>query len=351
MFAYIGGYAKKGGGIRCAQLDPVTGKLADLRMVAKAPNPSYLAVARGGSRLYASLETEWHRGKPGGAMAAYSINGRTGELQALGRQSTGGAFPCHVSVNGSGGQLFAANYGHGTVTVFPLAGDGSILKPSCVIKHRGSGPDTARQEGPHAHCAIAMPDGKLLVADLGIDRVQAYRLDAAGRAALDQRSSIILVPGSGPRHLVIHPNSIFVYVITELTNKVAAFEYQAEESTFHELCYVPTLPPDYPGWSWGAAVRVHPAGHTLYASNRGHDSIALFHIDGSGLLNPAGHVPSGGAWPRDIALTPDGRFLYAACEHSDAITAFSVDGETGELSPLGVVAEVPSPTSVVFAGE
>jgi 6-phosphogluconolactonase len=94
---------------------------------------------------------------------------------------------------------------------------------------------------------------------------------------------------------------------------------------------------------------VSSSGRFLYASNRGHDTVAVFQVDASsGQLTAIQQVSTGGSWPRNFALDPTGRFLLVANERSHSILSFRVDTETGRLTPTGEKAEIPSPVCIRF---
>jgi 6-phosphogluconolactonase (cycloisomerase 2 family) len=110
------------------------------------------------------------------------------------------------------------------------------------------------------------------------------------------------------------------------------------------------LPATFTGNSRAAGIAVDRAGRTVYASNRGHDSIAVFRIDPTtGLLDFAGADTSQGRTPRFFTLAPDGRILFALNEDSDTIVAFAVDPATGRLTPTGASVKSGSPVCMVFS--
>jgi 6-phosphogluconolactonase len=132
---------------------------------------------------------------------------------------------------------------------------------------------------------------------------------------------------------------------------VIAFEFDATRGTLKEIHTLSTLPEDYEETSqeksWVADVHVHPSGRTLYVSNRGHDSIAVFDIDrNSGELTAAGYMSTKGQYPRNFAVDPDGKFLLAANQNSDDLYVFRIDAKTGALEDTGYGAEIPTPVCI-----
>lgn len=346
---YIGSYSSPSGeGIYTFILDRSSGKLTRACSPVRIENPSYLAMSADGGCLYSVLETKTYRGEKGGGVAAFSVDA-SGGLSPLGGQPTLGEDPCYLSVDGRGEYLLAANYSGGSMAVFPLAKDGSILPQSSLTVHSGSGPVPERQSEPHVHCTDFTPGERFVFAvDLGLDAVKLYRLDRArGTVRPEPGAEMKLRPGSGPRHAVFRDALRTAYVVNEIASDLAVFRY-GEDYRFEPLQYLSTLPAGFRGENTAAAVRLSPDGRFLYASNRGHDSIAAFRIRGDGLLEPAGFFPSGGRGPRDFAIDPRGEFLLAANEKSGNVSVFRLDRETGIPEPAGESVSLHSPVCVRF---
>lgn len=349
---YLGSYTTSGGGegiYRC-RLDAASGELR-VEEATPAVDPSFLALDAPRRRLYAVNEVAEHAGQPGGAVSAFSVDPQTGALALLNQQSTRGAEPCHLALEPGGRCVLVANYGAGSAAVLPLAPDGSLRAASCVVQHTGRGPHPERQTAPHAHCVVPDAAGRhAFVVDLGIDRVQRYRLDAdAGRLEVAPPDGVALPPGAGPRHLAFHPAGRLAFVANELDSTVAVLGYDEATAALRVLQTISTLPAGFSGENFPAELQVAPSGRFLYLSNRGHDSLAVFGIDaGRGQLTPLQHEPTGGAWPRHFALDPGGRLLLVANQRSGSLAAFRVDPASGRLSRLGPTAQVPAPVCVRF---
>ena len=283
---YIGTYTgAKSKGIYVSRLDLSTGTLSAPVLAAESANPSFLAVHPARDFLYAVNEIGTYEGKPAGSVSAFAINRETGALSALNRQSSMGGGPAHLTVDHGGRNVLVANYGGGSVAVLPIGPDGALKPATAFIQHTGSSVNPARQKQPYAHSVnVDSSDRFAYVADLGIDKVMIYRLDAAkGTLAASEPPFAATQPGSGPRHLALHPQGRFAYVINELQNSVTAFARDPERGGLTSLETISTLPPEekpLPNYST-AEVLVHPSGRFLYGSNRGHDSIAVFSIDRS----------------------------------------------------------------------
>jgi 6-phosphogluconolactonase len=245
--------------------------------------------------------------------------------------------------------VVAANYGSGSVPVYPVLEDGSLGPAAQVLQHQGSSVNPERQEGPHAHAAMFDRDNRYaFVADLGLDKVMVYDFDSTkGELTPHDPPSAPLHAGAGPRHMAFHPNRRFCFVINEIDTTITLFTY--DRGMFTPLQTLSTLPPgSYPGSSC-AAIRVSPSGRFVYGSNRGHDSIAIFSFDeAEASLASIGHEHTQGKTPRDFAIDPTGTFLLAANQDSDTVVTFRIDEHTGRLQGTGHVAEVPSPVCLRF---
>ena len=350
-FVYVGTYTGAAAkGIYAFRFQPSTGKTTPIELAAETVNPSFLAVHPNNRLLYAVNEVSNYEG-PNGSVSAYSIDTSTGRLTFLNRASSGGNDPCHVAVDRSGKWLTAANYGSGSVSVLPIGPDGKLGEISSMVRHSGSGKDPRRQKSPHAHSVNLSPDNRfLLVPDLGIDKIMIYRLDAAtGKLEANDPPFAGLDPGSGPRHLAFHPNGRFVYQINELNSTITTFVYDPVLGTLRDSATLSTLPSGFKGASTTAEIEVHPNGKFLYASNRGHDSIAVFAVKGNGgRLEPIEFVPTKGKTPRQFAIDPTGNYLFAANQHSDEVILFRIDPTRGTLTATGAVLKIPAPVCVVF---
>lgn len=345
---YFGTYTRGGDsrGIYLAKLDAEKGTLADPVLAAEVMNPSFLEIAPSGKTIYSVSEVADFEG--GGAVSAFRIRG-DGTLELLNRQPSGGAGPCHVSTTSDGRIVAVANYGAGSVSSYLVKEDGSLSPPASTIQHAGNSVHPKRQQGPHAHSINFSPDDRFAyAADLGTDSIFVYAVDP-GTGGLEQVSETKLPPGSGPRHFAFRPDGKFAYVINEMTLTVTAFSVNADTGALTEIQEIDTLPEGTEKQGSTAEVVVHPTGAFLYGSNRGHDTIAVYSIDGaSGKLERVENEPIQGEVPRNFAITPDGRHLLAAGQKSGTVAVFSIDAKTGELEFTGSRIEVGSPVCVRF---
>ena len=343
---YVGTYATgQSDGIYRLRLDLATGTLAEAGDPVPAVNPSWLVVHPSRRFLYAVNETGASREDAPGGVSAFAVDPASGGLAFLNRQPSGGAAPCYLSLDDQGRHLFVANYWGGTAAVFPLGADGRIGPASATVRHEGANP-TPRDPGPHAHSVDLDPANRFaFVADLGLDRVYAYRFDAArGRLTPNDPPFLALPPGAGPRHLAFHPDGRHAYLIDELASTLTTLDYDPGAGRFTAREALTTLPAGYAGKSSAAEVAVRADGQFVYGSNRGHDSIAIFAVDGAtGRLSPLGHEPTRGRTPRHFAIDATGTFLLAANQGSDTVVVFRIDAASGRLAPVGPPTPVPSP--------
>ena len=350
MFLYTGAYTKppqgRAAGIGVYRFDPETGNLDHVQTVGDIVNPSYLAVGARERNLYAVAETEGE-----GSVVAYTRDPKSGTLRELNRQASRGAGPCHLSIDASGQFVLVANYGGGSIAALPIADDGSLQPATGMIQHEGSSINPDRQREPHAHMIAPSPDGRFVFAtDLGIDRVIAYTLDAAGQLIPVPDAGASAEPGSGPRHFAFAPDGETMYVINELTSTLTAFAYDAESGRLELGQTVSTVPDGFSGINWCAHVVVSPDGRFVYGSNRGHDSIAIWAVDGEdGQLSSLDHVPSGGETPRNFTLDPSGAWLLVANQDSDNVVVMGRDAQTGLLADPTAIVDVPTACCLVFA--
>jgi 6-phosphogluconolactonase len=336
------------------ELDISTGELSKLDSFTGTSGASYLAVSPDNQFMYAvNSETDPETGNQ--KVTSFSIHKQTGALKLLNSQSAEGRGPCHISVHPSGKYVFTANYSSGTIAVHPVNEDGSLATASDVEQHEGMGPDAERQEAAHAHFICADPAGKYVLAvDLGIDKVMNYRFDEnTGELSPNPDQPYFkTAPGAGPRHLDFHPSGKYLYVLNELNGTLTACSYDKNHGVISEINTLSTLPDGFSGYNKSAAVRVHPEGKFVYASNRGDlNSIAAFKIleDGSVKLIQVQdkHIN----WPRDFNIDPAGTFLLAENLQADNIYVFRIDGSSGELIETGKMLEISQPLCIDFPGD
>jgi len=356
MFVYVGAYTElplgSADGIAVFRFDADIGVLHPVQTLPGVVNPSWLTLDGQQQILLAVSELEQ------GRVSAFARDMATGKLRPLNDQLSHGADPCYVSLDPSGRYALVANYTGGTISVLPVAADGQLEPATCVIHHRGSS-SRPEQEGPHPHMIRSSVDGRfVLVTDLGTDQVLVYRLDTStGQLTPNEQGTAVVSEdaGSGPRHFAFAPHGRTLYVINELNSTVTVYDYASERGVLRSRQVVSTLPDGVDGQSLGnscAHIAVSPDGRFVYGSNRGHDSIAIWEVEGTnGELRPVGHESTRGKTPRNFNLDPSGTWLLVANQESDTIVPFRRDPASGRLTATGPVMQTPSPVAILFSSD
>ncbi|HST11002.1 MAG TPA: lactonase family protein [Terriglobales bacterium] len=354
---FVGTYTEKQSkGIYAYRFDAASSEVTPLGLAAETVNPSFLAIDPSHRFLYAVDEIQKYKDANSGAVSAFAIDDQkgdrqTGKLRLLNEVASRGADPCYIAFDKTGKYALVANYTGGSVAVFPVQADGRIGESSAFVQHTGSSVNRERQEGPHAHWIETTPDNRFAIAvDLGLDELRIYRFDARnGTLTPNNPPYAKLDPGAGPRHLTFHPNGKFAYVINEIQSSIATFAYDAKHGRLRTLKTVSTLPKDFSGSNDTAEIKVHPSGKFLFASNRGHDSIAVFSIDSkTGALTLEDHFPTQGKTPRNFEIDPTGKFLFVANQNTNNIAVFQINPDNGRLTATKQTIEVPAPVCLKF---
>jgi 6-phosphogluconolactonase len=350
---YVGTYTEnsRSEGIYLIRMNRRSGELRRVGSVNAGANPSFLAIHPNGRVLYAVNELETYNGKATGAVSAFAIERDTGVLTRLNEQPSEGGAPCFVSVDRSGRALLVANYAGGNVALLPIQPDGALAPAAHVVQDTGTGPNAERQEAPHAHCILPDPTNRFaLAADLGADRVFVYRLDLGGKSLRHvEGGDAVMRPGAGPRHIAFHPTQPVVFVANELDSTVATLRFDAERGTLSPQGTRSTVPAGWTGTNYPADIHVAATGRTLYVSNRGHNSIAVFSVaQSTGALALEQAVSTEGDWPRNFSLGPTGRWLVVANQRSDSVVVFRRDPGNGRLTPSHQRIAIPNPACLRF---
>ncbi|GMF36852.1 unnamed protein product [Phytophthora lilii] len=355
---YVGTYTLKEGhvdghakGIHAYAFDEATGALRLLAVTEGAGvNPSYVFGSR--DTLYAVNESnepsQLRPGEETGFVSAYRMEA-DGRLTQLSRHETGGAYTCHVALSPAGDFVSVANYGGGSLSLYPVNADGSLAPASDHHRFAGASlviPD--RQEASHIHSTAWTPSG-LLAADLGNDRVVQYKLDAATKKLMDEEF-IARPPGSGPRHFALSPELGVGYVIDELDNSIGVYPLDAATGKLgaEALQNISTLPEGYSGPAALASdIHISSNNKFVYAATRFYHSIACYKILPDTRLELVEIIPTRGDTPRDILVYKD--FLLALNQDTSSLDVFRADADTGKLTYTGHSIDCPSPSSMFIA--
>jgi 6-phosphogluconolactonase len=345
---YFGTYTDQAArGIYAYRFQASTGKLTSIGLMAETPNPAFIVATPNGRNLYAVNWKGDDREKKGDTVSAYAIDRKTGKLTFLNKVDSKGEMPTNLTIDHTGKTLLVVSYTGGNITGYQIEPDGKLSEPTTYFEHRGKSVHPV--PGPHSHGVIISPDNKhAFVGEVGLDQVRSYSLDAAkGKLTPSDPPFVSVTPGTAPRHLAFHPSGKFLYVNDESRPAVTVFA--VDGGHLKEIQEVPAIPADYKGRDATAEIQIDKKGRFVYASNRGHDSIAVFSVDqATGKLTPIQHALTQGKTPRNFSLDPTGEYLFAANQGSDTVVLFKVDQETGKLTPTGEPISVPKPVCVLF---
>lgn len=367
-FIYVGSYTSPGTGsipnapstskgIYAWRFNPASDRLTSLGLVAETINPAYICATPDGRFLYA-VNWQTATAAKNDTVSAYAINRKTGALTFLNRVNAGGGLPNEIVVDPRGRAAVVTNFGfHGaplgknnsSLAALPIEANGRLGEPFYIDHHTdvSSGPHS---HGAHTHGAIFSKDDHFVfVAELGLNRVYAYKLSADKLSMTPFDPPYVSVkPGSGPRRLALSPDGKFLYVNHETDSKVSVF--RVDGGHLSEIQEISTLPPGFTGKSATAEIQIDKSGRFLYVSNRGADDIVLYAVDPvKGTLSTVEYIPALGKSPRNLTMGPTGAYFFASDQDSNNVAVFKVDAKTGHLTPTGQQLEVSQPASVFLA--
>ncbi len=352
FFAYFGtGRSGANLGFSVARFDSETGTLTVPTLAPTPAAPNIFIFSTDGSHLYTCHAGRTFQDQPGGGVSAFAVDRATGALTLLNSVSSGGADPGFVSLDRTGRFLFIANYNGGSIAVFALRPDGGLGERTFFDQHTGKSVNPSRQG--HAYCEAIFTDATnrfVISTDLGLDKIFIYRFDNKTGALTPAETPFApITPGSGPRHASFGRGEKFLYVVGEMSSTLTAYAWDAAKGALTEVQTVSTLPDDFKASNNPAEVLVHANGKFLYASNRGHNSLAVFAIDEkTGRLNLVQHISTGGKTPRCFSFDPTGRWIIASNQDSNNAVVFRVDAATGRLTQQGDPVAVPNPLQAQF---
>ena len=334
-------------GIYHATFNPINGKFTPSKLAAEIGSPGFLTTHSNGKILYSLGRWNGNAGALG-----YQISPK-GELKEFTRMVCPDGGGAHIAIHPSGKFLLTAQYGGGSVAMFPLDKDGHLQNPTVIEHEGGSKVVERRQESPHPHWTGFSPDGKYaLIPDLGLDQIVIYKVDT-NKPAIIYHGVAQSVPGGGPRHMRFSIDGKFIYLLNELSLSVTTFAWDAQMGTAKRLTTTPAISEKVKAsesFNSSAEILVHPSGSFVYSSNRGHDTVSVYQANPkTGKLKVVQVQPVRGAFPRNINLTPNADWLLAAGADSNTVAAHRVDPKTGKLTyQRGSVINVPSPICILF---
>ena len=340
-FVFFGSHGKGPNvGFSLAHFDTDTGKLTVPVFLQEAVAPAYFIISPDKKHLYTCNSA------PGSSVSAYAVDPAMGKLDFLNQKPSGGGDPSYVSLDATGRYLMVANYEGGSIAVYAVLPDGSLGERTAYVRHTGSSVNPERQTHARPHSIRVDPSNQfVLVPDLGVDKLFVYRLDQkTGALQPNDPPFASAAPGSGPRHVVFSPDGRWAYLINEMGSTIIRFSWDAKSGVLTQHETISALPQDFKGTSTCAEILVHPSGKFVYATNRGHNSVAVFAVDAkTGRLSLIQHIPTQGKTPRNCEFDPTGHWLLVSNQDSDNAVVYHIAPDTGRLTQAGEPVPVPAP--------
>lgn len=338
----VGTYTGNGSdGIYRVSFNANSGRIGNKELVATTSNPSYLTISKDRTMVFAVNENEE------GSVSSFAWNANKTQLELVSKQPSEGSAPCYTEINSNRSLIAAANYSTGNIALFKVSKEGALLPAPSVKQHTGNGPFLPNQDGPHAHCVRFSEDSKFLYAvDLGNDKILSYPI-INGELG-DEQVALALDPGDGPRHLIFHPTKSIAFIVNELSSTVVSASVNTQTGEFIRISKLSALPNDFKGESYCADIHISGDGRFLYASNRGHNSLAIFKVSHDGELERIGIESVHGNWPRNFTLSPNEQFVLVANQKSNDITVFNRNVDSGLLKYTGHTLEIDRPVCLKF---
>lgn len=312
-------------------MDPETGALEKKTAVAVPGGPAPLALSPDRKVLYVSQ-------RPAKTLSAFAVNRATGALALL-NTVTAPENAVYIATDRTGKYLLSAYYGGARMAIHPIAGDGKLAAE----------PVENRVTGTNPHFIMTDPSNRYLyVPNTGAGKILQFGFDAAtGKVQPLSPPEVVSAPGAGPRHFIFHGSKDIVYVVNEKNRSLTAYAMNPAQGTLSPLQTVPTVPSAYTGENACADIHLTPDNRFLYASNRGHQSLAGYKVDPvTGQLTSIGWTKTPQT-PRSFAIDPTGKFLYAGGQSADSLASYRIDQATGALAPMKVYPTGESPAWVI----
>lgn len=251
------------------------------------------------------------------SVAALSIDPVSGALTELGVTPVGHT-PVYLSVDSTGSWLLSADFGADLVEIRPLEADGTV----------GDTPSQSMTVQSRPHGVVFDPAGThVFVPHRDSHLIEQYTFDnTTGTLTATDPPSVAAPDGAGPRHITFAPDASYAYVVNEFTSSVTVYAYDAAGGLLTQGDTISALPPDFNGDNAGADIHTSVDGAYVYASMRGHDSLAVFAVGADGSLTYQANVPTEPR-PRDFGLDPFGNFLYAAGQDSGLLAGYTIEAD------------------------
>jgi 6-phosphogluconolactonase len=299
-------------------LDSASGNLTHQEDIAVPGGPAPFAVSPDNKHAYTGLRV-------GLKMVSFDIDSSSGSLTSTGSVGLE-SDPCYVSVDDTGNHLLSAYYKAGHLAVHPIDSEGALGKPATEwigTRHK-------------AHClhTDASNSFAFLPHVAESNAIYQFKFDASTGSMTPNNPAIIEAPeGDGPRHYAYHPNGNFVYFDNEQGSSVTAYKFDSANGTLEAFQTLSTLPDDWTGGNSCAQIHISPSGEFLYASNRGHHSIAIYSVDpDSGEITSLGQKKTVGT-PRAFDIDPTGNYMLVSGLDNGDLATYKIES-SGQLTHL-----------------
>ncbi|MEX0380862.1 lactonase family protein [Leuconostoc sp. MS02] len=334
----FGTYTKRiSQGLYEAELDTDAQQLQNATFIGELTNPTYLAISKA-NKVYA-VE---NRDGQGGIV---TLDNSVRPLAEIDSQLSEGSAPAYIGVDEARQLIFAGYYHRGTVESYSIQPDGNLTLVD-TWQNTGSGP-RPEQSTSHIHFANLTPDNRLVAIDLGTDEVITF--DIQDNGTFSETSRFRTEAGFGPRHIRFSPDGQYAYLLGELSSLLSVLKYNTEDGSFEHVMTASTIPNDWTEHNGSAALRLSDDGQFVYASNRGHNSIAVFKISNEGSeIERIQLISTEGEFPRDMNWDINQKFLVVANQDTDNVSLYARDNVSGELSLLQKDFTIPEGVRVVF---
>ena len=340
--------SKESLGIYCNYFNAKIGIFGKIKLVYEINNPTYQFISKSNRILFSTSEVRKTNEHKQGQLHSFKIL-NNGNIKLINSVLSGGMGPSYIDYNPIKNILITSNIWSGNISSFKIKDNGHISRKICTIleKQKGSFKNSKYQDMSHPHSINFSSDYNYSIAcDRGSDLITIYKCLDNGNLRINSQYQI--KKGSGPRHMVFDKKNNYIYVLNELNSSIIMFKYKKNNGEIEYLDSIGTLPNNYTEQNMTSEIQISNCGKFLYCTNRGHNSIALYHIKKNGRLKILDHFSTLGNWPRSFILDPTGKWLIVCNEYSNDVYIFKINKQNGSLKRCGEKTFVHNPTCIQF---
>lgn len=314
-------------------LDTASGALTQEDDIPLDAAPGAVATTADGSLLYVCLRREK-------TYQSFRVNKVTGQLQPINKTKVDDGGP-YLKTDNTDRFLLATYYGAGAVSVHAINEDGSL----------GDAPLQWIETEEHAHSIQLDRSNRYAYVPHTNppNAIYQFRFDEkTGKLSPNDPPKIQPETPEGPRHFVWHPSKDLLYSVNENGSTVSAHHFDPDTGRLTSFQVISTLPDDFDGdKNTTAEIRMTQDGRFLYASNRGHDSLAIFAVNDDGSLTATGHQPTEKT-PRYFDLDPTGTYIMSVGQGSGRLAFYRINHDDGSLEGISTFEVGDSPLWIQF---